>query len=127
MEIFHAKPRDKGPPIELDRCPKCRRVWFDVPELERAVGRTYLSRLEGTPSPRACPACRSEMIDTLVGGEMTVEQCTKCRGALVDTDQLKALSGGPLIEHVPPLPPRRHPADNDLGEVLNDLFHSLFG
>jgi Zn-finger nucleic acid-binding protein len=130
METFKAMARDKGPPVELDRCLTCKRVWFDVPEVERATGRPYLSRLEGTASPRKCPACAGAMTDVLIGGEITVEQCVKCRGVLVDPSQLKALSGGPLIEHVPPLPPGRKPGVNvdlDLSDVLNDLFHSLFG
>jgi Zn-finger nucleic acid-binding protein len=131
METFKAMARDKGAPVELDRCLTCKRVWFDVPEVERATGRPYLSRLEGTASPRKCPACTGAMNDVLIGGEITVEQCTQCRGALVDPSQLKALSGGPLVEHVPPMTKKKQQSgvsvDLDLGDVLNDLLHSLFG
>jgi Zn-finger nucleic acid-binding protein len=124
MEIFRAMARDQGPPVQLDRCGKCWRVWFDVPELERATGRRFLARLEGTPSPHPCPACQRAMINTLVGGEVTVEQCTHCKGALIDLESVKTLAGGPLVDHKLAPSPRR---DADLGDALNDLFHSLFG
>jgi Zn-finger nucleic acid-binding protein len=130
METFKAMARDKGAPVDLDRCLSCKRVWFDVPELERAVGRPYLARLEGTASKHQCPACGGPMSDTLVGGEVTLEQCAKCRGALVDPGELKSLSGGPLVEAVPPIPPKRGPGakgDVDVSDVISDLLHSLFG
>jgi Zn-finger nucleic acid-binding protein len=130
METFKALARDKGPPIELDRCRQCERVWFDVPEIERAVGKQYLSRLEGIGSPHRCPACAASMNEVLVNGEITVEQCTGCKGALVDPAELKTLSGGPLVEAVPPIPPRRKLAkssDSDYSDIINELIHSLFG
>ncbi len=105
MQVFRVVARDKGSPVELDRCTACGALWFDVKELERAAGRPYLARLRGNAAVSKCPACGGGMTDTLVGGELTLEECDSCGGALLDAEGIRPLTGEALVEAKPPPSP----------------------
>ncbi len=96
-------------PIELDRCSGCGRFWFDGGELERASGRTFISRMRGTPGTAQCIACQGPTHNVLLNGEILVEECEQCRGMLLEPRDIELISGKPLAEAKPPPPIRIQP------------------
>ena len=96
MQPFYVKPRDGGLTVELDRCPKCTRLWFDVRELERAAGRAFLPRLRGADGSRSCPVCKLLLGTSLIRGDVPIEECGQCSGALLDAHDFELISGKPL-------------------------------
>jgi Zn-finger nucleic acid-binding protein len=105
MQPFFAEAGDGGLKVELDRCPKCERLWFDVRELERAVGKSFLPRLKGADAERSCPVCKLLLGTSLISGDVAVEECGQCGGALLDAHDFQMISGKPLREAKAPPPP----------------------
>ena len=95
------------PPVELDRCPKCTRLWFDVKELERAVGKAFLPRLRGAEASHTCPVDKVTMGTSLIRGDVPIEECGTCGGAMLDSHDFEQISGAPLRQVKPgaPAPP----------------------
>lgn len=111
MQPFFAR-GSTGAMVELDRCAQCTRLWFDVKELEAAVGKAFLPRLRGAASMRICPVCRAatHLHTSLIQGEVPIEECAGCDGALLDDRDFELISGAKLKqEKAPPpsTPPRR--------------------
>lgn len=96
--------KGQRPRIEVDRCGRCGRLWFDKGELERATGGRYLSRLKGGPGPHPCLVCQGATVSTLVAGEVTVEECHGCGCVMLDPKGVSTLLGEPVVEVAPPLP-----------------------
>ncbi len=105
MQPFFAAPPDKGLVVELDRCPKCTRLWFDVRELERAAGRSFLPRLRGADATHACHVCKTPLHTSLIRGDVPIEECATCSGALLDAHDFELISGKRLQEAKAPPPP----------------------
>jgi len=88
--------------IELDRCPRCRGIWFDAKELATLLA-TEANELEplssgGTdPSVNAragrCPRDQSRMIRVCSARKRTVvlETCPTCGGFWLDGGELAEL------------------------------------
>lgn len=95
--------------VELDRCAKCGRIWFDVKELETAVGRSFLPRMRGAPAAHGCPVDEVLLDTSLIRGEVPIEECGRCGGALLDEHDFELISGGKLQETKPPPPPSKKP------------------
>ena len=98
MQTFFAAAPDQGLMVELDRCPKCTRLWFDVRELERAVGKSFLPRMKGADASHACPVCKTALHTSLIRGDVPIEECASCSGALLDAHDFELISGKPLAE-----------------------------
>lgn len=97
--------------IGLDECPRCRGIWFDRQEFDRAVKiltGSYSKAVqqevllgEGTrlssESPLPCPACESPM-DTyhLEEAGIDVDHCPRCQGLWLDGGEFETLKG--LVE-----------------------------
>jgi Zn-finger nucleic acid-binding protein len=113
MQPFFVEGRDGGPRVELDRCPKCTRLWFDVKELERAAGQSFLPRLRGQAGAHACPVCRVTMGTSLIRGDVPIEECGTCGGAMLDAGDFELISGAPL-KQVKPAPQPSKPAGKPL-------------
>ena len=91
--------------VELDRCPSCTRLWFDVKELETAAAKTFLPRMRGADSTHLCPLCAAPLSTSLIRGDVPIEECATCSGALLDAHDFELISGGALVEVKPPAPP----------------------
>jgi uncharacterized protein len=88
--------------IEVDRCPHCRGIWFDVKELATLLA-TQAEDLKplagGGPDPSAdartgrCPRDQSQMIRVFSARKRTVvlETCPTCRGLWLDGGELAEL------------------------------------
>ena len=91
--------------IELDYCPKCAGVWFDVSELELLVHGaglpeadfspgTLLRRPEVKESPqvRKCPLCHRKMKAVAIGEPgITIDVCTRGEGLWFDGGEVRQL------------------------------------
>jgi Zn-finger nucleic acid-binding protein len=105
MQPFFAEGKAR---VELDRCPKCTRLWFDVKELEQAAGEKFLPRLRGSPATRSCPLDKVLLDTNLIRGDVPIEECGMCGGALLDAVEFEQISGAPLRQVKPkgaPPPP----------------------
>lgn len=113
MQPFFAEGKGR---VELDRCPKCTRLWFDVKELEAAAGEKFLPRLRGAPATRSCPTDKVLLDTNLIRGDVPIEECGLCGGALLDAQEFEQISGAPLRQvkpkaaPPPPLPKPPRPA-----------------
>jgi Zn-finger nucleic acid-binding protein len=103
LQPFFAKGAT-GALVELDRCAKCTRLWFDVRELETAVGQPFLPRLRGATSAHGCPVCKTALSASLIRGDVPIEECGSCGGALLDERDFELISGARLTEVKPPAP-----------------------
>ncbi|MBL8957565.1 MAG: zf-TFIIB domain-containing protein [Myxococcaceae bacterium] len=106
MQPFFAEGRGR---VELDRCPKCTRLWFDVKELEAAAGEKFLPRLKGAAATRSCPVDKVLLDTNLIRGDVPIEECGLCGGALLDGQDFEQISGKPLRQVMvkpPPPPPK---------------------
>jgi Zn-finger nucleic acid-binding protein len=94
--------------VELDRCLQCMRLWFDVKELEKSAGRSFLPRLKGTDSSHECPVDKVLLGTSLIRGDVAIEECPMCGGALLDAHDFELIAGKALKEAVKPKPkPKR--------------------
>ena len=81
--------------VTVDRCPRCRGLWFDPGELTRATGRPVPEEL-GTTRRRArlgtrkCPDCNERLVerDLDEGVPIRIDQCKECRGIFLDRGEL---------------------------------------
>ncbi len=120
MQPFFAEGKAR---VELDRCPKCARLWFDVKELETAAGEKFLPRLHGSASTRSCPVDKVLLDSNLIRGDVTIDECGMCGGALLDAQDFAQISGVPLRQvkpkAAPPPPlPRASKRANDTPRVV---------
>jgi Zn-finger nucleic acid-binding protein len=85
-----------GPNIEIDVCPKCNGTWLDRGELKKVLGdrklSDYLTKHIGTKteSKLVCPRC-GNLMDIEDADGIEVDVCLNCRGAWLDTGELKDL------------------------------------
>jgi Zn-finger nucleic acid-binding protein len=88
--------------IEVDRCPHCRGIWFDVHELARLLAMAAgelkpIARGDTNADADAraghCPRDRSQMIRVCSARKHTVilETCPACRGLWLDGGELAEL------------------------------------
>jgi Zn-finger nucleic acid-binding protein len=65
--------------VWLDRCPKCRGIWFDVGELEQTSGRDLHLVLTAAEKDARCPRCDEPLRDSTVLAAPAFG-CPRCRG-----------------------------------------------
>ncbi len=99
--------------VEVDRCPRCGGLWFDVEEHERlrrvegsetvdvAAGATRTSSREQVLD---CPRCHTRMVSTHVPDQphIVVETCPVCYGLFFDAGEfadLKHMTLRELLRH----------------------------
>lgn len=80
--------------VEIDRCPKCKGIWFDANELDRLTGEKSLEGLIFTARVLGkvldCPVCNEKMQFVTVDG-ITVDHCQKCDGVWLDDGEMAKL------------------------------------
>src|SRR5262245_42272801 len=77
--------------VWLDRCPKCRAIWFDAGEPEEAAGRDLHLAISANETAAQCPACQVPLLEaTLANAE--AKACARCRGVHLEVNALPAVS-----------------------------------
>lgn len=95
----------KAKKIILDRCPKCKGIWFDANEIETLLGNKAETNLS-VPSyaiqkkKMSCPKCSDFLYEFCYPGTMTlVDTCKSCRGTWLDNNELKEISTARSIKN----------------------------
>ena len=78
--------------VHLDRCPKCKGIWFDHKELEKlfaAASKDLTVQPDARELGLICPHCGKSLLtfsypQTLV----KVDMCRKCKGIWLDMGEL---------------------------------------
>lgn len=89
--------------ITVDRCERCRGLWFDARELDGWLAATLPADVplpeERIPrrgvGTRQCPRCR-ESLDAAGWPGLILDRCPSCRGLFVEANELAAMEGGGL-------------------------------
>lgn len=94
-------PRDERPldkvvvdGVTVDRCGRCRGVWFDAGELRRVTREPEIERQATRErrvplrSPFACPRCAGACNLAYVE-EVAVDVCVECKGVWLDAGELE--------------------------------------
>ncbi len=80
-----------SPRVWLDRCPKCRAIWFDAGEAEAAAGADLHLALTANEVPSPCPVCRVPLFEATLAGA-PAKGCARCRGVHLEVKALPAVS-----------------------------------
>ena len=97
LQAFYVKSADAQVLLEIDGCRRCRGLWFDRGELERAVGRRLEMSALGGVTDRKCARCRRGLETLLTDDGIPIEHCPSCRGVFLDAGELAQL-GAPEAE-----------------------------
>ncbi|MBK7860719.1 MAG: zf-TFIIB domain-containing protein [Archangiaceae bacterium] len=77
--------------VWLDRCPKCKAVWFDAGEAEATSGTDLHLELSAAELQAQCPVCRVPLYEAkLTHAEAAA--CVRCRGVHLKAEALPAVS-----------------------------------
>ena len=95
--------------LSLDRCPQCRGLWFDHPELHEYVrneGRTVrqsLPNLVRLPDAGSleCPRCAGLYLEAWRSGATYLSRCRQCSGVFLDQADIRALGGNRPVYGIP--------------------------
>jgi len=93
----------------LDRCPRCRGLWFDHPELQAYVQKEGLTVRQSLPGLRrlpdvgclACPRCLEPSLEAWRSGATFVSKCRHCSGVFLDLADVRALAGRRSVYQIP--------------------------
>jgi len=87
--------------VEVDQCPKCSGIWFDLGELKKVLDQEDLERLRaggrgGQDQKRAgCPRCggAGNMVQLNTPGhpDVHIDTCLVCYGQWLDGGEFEAL------------------------------------
>ncbi|MGD0779873.1 MAG: zf-TFIIB domain-containing protein [Dehalococcoidales bacterium] len=117
--------------IELDYCPRCQGVWFDVGELElllESAGlgdhRRYLEGIINGPEAsssekkRKCPICRRKMKKAYIDEDkkIMVDICSVGHGIWFDGGEVQS-----LVKEMVDKSPKKH-ASHSLMSFVSDMF-----
>ena len=79
--------------LELERCTRCRGVWFDAFELAEAARCALPPVSSVAPSERRCPSCEVALEQRTMGS-VTVDGCRTCHGVFLDSGEYARLRRG---------------------------------
>ncbi len=85
--------------VEVDRCPRCYGIWFDVGEVAKAaLCEVPPVGLRG-PSTRTCPVCKQALT---VGrmDQVEVDHCETCKGTYLDAGEIERLRARDGVDSV---------------------------
>jgi Zn-finger nucleic acid-binding protein len=77
--------------VWLDRCPKCRAIWFDAGEADETAGKTLHLEIAANETQSQCPACRVPLNEATLAMAAALA-CTRCRGVHLKAEALPAVS-----------------------------------
>jgi len=97
--------------IEIDRCPKCKGIWFDILEhedLKKEQGAEKIdsgadhAKLNSEGKIRDCPKCHTRMSPThdLEQPHIVFEKCSSCSGVFFDAGEFSDLKEVTLAERL---------------------------
>jgi uncharacterized protein len=96
--------------IEVDRCFKCRGLWFDMLEKEDLlklegsesidIGDEQVGEQYGTMRHIDCPKCKSRMVPMVDKDQFHIkyESCTDCFGTFFDAGEFRDLKENSVLE-----------------------------
>ena len=101
----------KGEGVEVDRCPACGGIWFDVNELEHALEARHSGLTMRIPKPvdevadakkADCPECRTPMIklNSLSKPKVVMDACKVCHGRWLDGGEFERLKGQGFVDRL---------------------------
>lgn len=87
---------------EIERCPKCKEIWFDNNELKNAIKNMgydtseFMNKLQMLPklndSLAVCPVCINNHLDFYKWKETTLGYCEKCKGMIISHSKVNAIN-----------------------------------
>lgn len=82
--------------LELERCPQCKGIWFELGELNRIPGfkgHTHsVVPKHALQNAAKCPKCKIGLFEFCYPDTVTlVDQCKSCSGLWLDNDEWKAI------------------------------------
>lgn len=96
--------------VELDRCTKCKGLWFDMLEKEDLmaiegaelidIGDEQVGEEYNKQRDIDCPRCESRMIPMIDKDQFHIqyEACTTCHGAFFDAGEFRDLKEHTVVE-----------------------------
>ena len=80
-----------SPRVWLDRCPKCRAIWFDAGEAEATAGSDLHLAISAAETPNGCPVCAVPLHQATLAGAKALA-CSRCRGVHLGVAELPTVS-----------------------------------
>jgi Zn-finger nucleic acid-binding protein len=77
--------------VWLDRCPKCKAIWFDAGEPEAAAGRDLQLEISAAETLAQCPVCALPLHEAKLAKAPALA-CSRCRGVHLKLEALTAVS-----------------------------------
>ena len=77
--------------VWLDRCPKCRAIWFDAGEAEETAGRDLHLDISSAEVSARCPVCKVPLCEATLAHAKSLA-CARCRGVHLAVAELPAVS-----------------------------------
>lgn len=90
--------------VWLDRCPKCRAIWFDAGEPEATAGKDLHLAISASETDAQCPVCRVPLHEATLAHAKALA-CTRCRGVHLAVSELPAVSFTDDDDNEPTLKP----------------------
>ncbi len=96
--------------IEVDRCPACHGIWFDLLEHEDLkklagseaidIGDPKVGAKKNLMEPYPCPKCRTKMIRMVDPKQKHIwyEACSACYGVFLDAGEFKDFKDETLLD-----------------------------
>lgn len=76
--------------VWLDRCPKCKAIWFDAGEPEATAGRDLQLEISAVETHCECPVCQVPLFDAKLA-HAPARACARCRGVHLEVQSLPAV------------------------------------
>lgn len=91
--------------VEVDYCPECLGIWFDIDELTYAKDDSddqltwvdfdvwrHKEKFETSPSARRCPICRISLVQIKYdNSKVKIDYCKNCQGIWLDRGEFKQI------------------------------------
>jgi Zn-finger nucleic acid-binding protein len=90
--------------VWLDRCPKCRAIWFDAGEPEATAGHDLQLEISAVETAAPCPVCAVPLHEAKLAKAPALA-CSRCRGVHVKLESLPAVSFHDRSDDEPTLRP----------------------
>ncbi len=78
--------------VQVDRCPACAGLWFELGELDAVLGEELPYEVLDGDTTRRCPDCTLSLTPGLLGPSIPVETCSACRGLWFDWEDVQELN-----------------------------------
>lgn len=111
--------------VDLDVCPGCAGIWFDLGELEEILGTKAPSARDPGLTTRKCPRCAFRLKPYRMAKGVEVDKCTGCEGVYLDAGELELLRRQ-LLERQPEAATWRIAEPQRPGQARRDVAGASF-